>query len=79
MKAEGVTPTGWVKIRVQGNGTFVRQLDNGRATLRLPKFGKPGNKVIQIRYNGNSDVRPGAITHIVRVVRMTARRSVSGQ
>jgi hypothetical protein len=67
--AEGVTPTGWVRVQIPGHGTTVAQLENGKLKLELPKFGSVGDKVLQITYNGNARVDEGSITHVVEVTR----------
>lgn len=50
--AEGVLPTGTVTLTVDGS-TYRESLRNGRATLRLRPFDRPGTYVARIAYSGD--------------------------
>ncbi|MEJ7831754.1 MAG: ExeM/NucH family extracellular endonuclease [Nocardioides sp.] len=69
VSAEGVTPTGIVRITVQGE-TLVATLDGtGRAVFSLPTFRRTGTETIPVNYVGDDKVNAGTIQHQVRVVR----------
>ncbi|GAB2768794.1 hypothetical protein GCM10027020_22290 [Nocardioides salsibiostraticola] len=69
VEADGVRPNGFVKIRVPGHGVRVTKVRNGNAKLRLPRFNRPGQKSVGIRYNGNTTVGESFTRFRLTVVR----------
>ena len=69
VKAESGTPDGRVRVRVNGKVYKVR-LDDGKATLKLVRFKKPGRYKITISYRGNDTFEAAK-----KVVKLRVRRS----
>jgi 5'-nucleotidase len=69
VQADGVVPTGWVRVEVPGQDDRVAKLDDGKVKFRLARFGSVGDKVLTITYNGNAEVDSGQIEHVVTVSR----------
>lgn len=69
VRAPGVVPTGFVRIKVSGREATLRRLEDGRAVLRLKPFNKTGTKTVRIRYNGNASVNPATDVFTFRVVK----------
>ncbi len=67
--ANGVVPTGTIKVSVPGQGTTELTLKKGKATLRLHTFNKPGRKVVTIAYAGDDRVLPSRTTEKIRIVK----------
>lgn len=70
ISADGVVPTGTVKVTFPGGkGTKTKDLENGRLEMGVPKFGAPGVKEITIRYLGDDSVEAKTVTYDLRVQR----------
>jgi 5'-nucleotidase len=69
VKVDGFVVSGWVQVRVPGHGKSLVRLEDGKATLKLPKFEQAGTKTLRIAYLGNSRVEGGSITHDIAVVK----------
>ncbi|MCW2853578.1 MAG: 5-Nucleotidase domain protein [Nocardioides sp.] len=67
--AAGATPTGVVTIRGTGKGAIKVRLVNGVAKVKLAAWKNAGRKRLTITYAGDSRVKAGTTTHVVRVVR----------
>ncbi|MCW2815779.1 MAG: hypothetical protein JWN84_3234 [Nocardioides sp.] len=68
VRADGRPATGFVEVRAAGK-KYIRRLDDGRLTLRLPVFNKPGVKTVVVTYGGNTTTDDRRKTHTIRVVR----------
>jgi hypothetical protein len=69
VKANGLTPTGFVAVTLPTGETLRARLDRGRATLVLPKFAKPGSRVLVVTYDGDARTESATIQHEIDVVR----------
>jgi hypothetical protein len=68
--ADDVTGTGTVTFRFRRQVLATRTLDeDGEASVRLPTFGRTGNKEIRVRYSGDDHLEAATTVHVVRVVR----------
>jgi len=66
--ALGVDPvTGKVKIKVEGQGTFTVDLENGKAVLKLDVFKKAGKRTVTVKYLGNSLVDGDTVKDVINV------------
>ena len=68
VEADGFTPDGVVRIKVQGQGTTSVALDNGKAKLRLDAFNWPGRKTVEVTYKGSDQVESSSVRHTIKVV-----------
>ncbi|WP_170286121.1 ExeM/NucH family extracellular endonuclease [Nocardioides rubriscoriae] len=68
VRSAGAPATGYVQVRVAGK-TFVRKLEDGRISVRLPRFATPGVKTVFVKYGGNATTQSRTTTHTIRVVR----------
>lgn len=66
---KGVTATGVVKIKGKGFKNRTVRLTRGTASVRLPKFRKPGKRTLKLVYSGSSKLQSARGTVTVRVVR----------
>ncbi len=67
--AEGTTPTGTVVVKIPGGKELTATLVDGKATVKLPKFNKPGKKKLTITYLGSTLVESAQVKDAVKVVR----------
>lgn len=65
---DGVAATGAVTVKVASRTVQVTLVD-GQAVVRLPRFAKPGRKVVTVAYAGDSRVAPSSTRVTLRVVR----------
>jgi 5'-nucleotidase-like protein/3-keto-disaccharide hydrolase len=72
VSATGRTPTGTVKVKV-GARTYVAQLRNGKAVVRLAKVRKPGTIRATASYLGDAQVAPASGTVRIKVVKARRR------
>jgi predicted extracellular nuclease len=67
--AEGVAPTGSVRVAIPNHGSRTATLSNGVARIVLPTFAKVGRKTLTITYVGSDLVKGATARHVVKVVR----------
>lgn len=71
--ADGVTPTGKVRVTLAGvrGAVVTKALTNGSATvmLRLPRGAKPGLRKLTVTYAGSAYLAAGKAVRVVRVTR----------
>ncbi len=67
--AGGVEPTGKVVVELPGGVKVKATLEDGRATVRLPTFNRPGKKKLTITYNGSALVESETVKDKIKVVR----------
>ncbi|CAN5261217.1 hypothetical protein BH09ACT12_BH09ACT12_24290 [soil metagenome] len=63
-----VAVAGKVRVRVAGKTRTVK-VEDGKATVRIGKFAKPGRKVVHVRYQGSRDLTGSKAKAFLRVVR----------
>ncbi|MBD8869842.1 ExeM/NucH family extracellular endonuclease [Nocardioides donggukensis] len=67
--ADGITGTGEIVFSKGSTVLGSRTLDDGRASMRLPKFGSKGRKTITVSYSGDDLLEPRTVEEVIRVVR----------
>lgn len=69
INADGVPPTGTVKVTAPGIKAVTAKVRGGRATLRLGVFKETGRKRLTIAYAGSPLLLPARTSLVLRVVR----------
>ncbi len=68
VKADGEGANGRIKVKVGGE-TYKAKLENGRAVVKLDKFGKTGKKTVRVQYLGNATTTTDSAKVTIRVVK----------
>ncbi len=66
--AEGEDATGRIEVKVGGE-TYEARLKNGRAVVKLEKFGTTGTKTVRVQYLGNATTAEGSAEVTIQVVK----------
>jgi 5'-nucleotidase len=69
LRAPEMTVRGRVQVVRHGHVLAHGRLDDGRVRLRLPAFSARGDKVVRVKYLGNSHTNPVTERFTIRVVR----------
>ncbi|WP_395659760.1 bifunctional metallophosphatase/5'-nucleotidase [Nocardioides sp.] len=67
VRAAGEPATGKVELRTGGK-TWTVRLSDGRATAKLPAFGRPGTRTVRVLYLGNASTEASRTTVTIEVV-----------
>jgi predicted extracellular nuclease len=66
VRAAEAKPTGTIEVEVGGE-TYVAELKNGQAQVRLPRFDSPGSKAVTVTYLGDDETQGSSTTVEIKV------------
>ncbi|GCD88695.1 hypothetical protein NLS1_07010 [Nocardioides sp. LS1] len=66
---DGTPVNGTVRVELPGGDVLKVQVENGQASVKLPKFDKPGKKTVVLTYNGSDTVEKDRATDVIEVVK----------
>jgi len=56
VKVPGMSPKGWAAVKIGGQ-QYKGKLVDGKVSIKLPKFHKPGKRVLKVKYLGNDQYK----------------------